>query len=152
MKTKAKPKSNAKEKDMGRFSIEIELANYKDVVLAQSGHLDAADVRRVRIQGVVDSGAARLVLPESAAKELGLTVTGQVKVRYADRRTGRRPQVEGVYLTLLGRHSVFNATLEPKRDTALIGAIVLEDLDFLVDCTRQRIYPRDPDFVVSEIE
>ncbi|MCI0740790.1 MAG: hypothetical protein L0Y72_17200 [Gemmataceae bacterium] len=55
-------------------------------------------------------------------------------------------------LKLLGRHSVFNATLEPKRETALIGAIVLEDLDLLVDSTKQRLYPRDPDFVVSEIE
>jgi len=30
--------------------------------------------------------------------------------------------------------------------------IVLEDLDFLVDCNKQRLVPRDPDFVVSEIE
>jgi hypothetical protein len=37
-------------------------------------------------------------------------------------------------------------------ETALIGAIVLEDLDLLVDCTKQKLYPRDPDFVVSEIE
>jgi hypothetical protein len=73
-------------------------------------------------------------------------------VRYADRRTARRKQVEGVYLELLGRHSVFNATVEPKHETALIGAIVLEDLDLLVDCTKQKLYPRDPHFVVSEIE
>jgi hypothetical protein len=57
-----------------------------------------------------------------------------------------------VYLELLGRHSVFNPSVEPKRDTALIGAIVLEDLDLLVGCTNQRLMPRDPDFVVSEIE
>ena len=35
---------------------------------------------------------------------------------------------------------------------ALIGAIVLEDLDLLVDCTNQRLVPRDPKYVVSEIE
>ena len=35
---------------------------------------------------------------------------------------------------------------------ALIGAIVLEALDLLVDCRKQRLYPRDPDYVVSEIE
>jgi hypothetical protein len=70
----------------------------------------------------------------------------------ANHRTVQRPQVEGVFLELLGRSGVFKATLEPKRDTALIGAIVLEDLDYLVDCSNQRIYPRDPKFVVAEIE
>lgn len=137
---------------MGRFAVEIEVANNDDVVEALRGHLDPAKVRKQKIKGVVDSGAARLVLPASVVKQLGLRVTGKIKVRYADRRASRRSQVEGVYLELLGRHSVFNATVEPKRDTALIGAIVREDLDLLVDCTHQRLYPRDPRFVVSEIE
>ena len=137
---------------MGKFAVDVELANNDDVVEALRGHLDPAKVRRLTIKGVVDSGAARLVLPEETAKQLGLRVTSKVKVRYADHRTAQRPEVEGVYLQLLGRHGVFKATLEPKRDTALIGAIVLEDLDYLVDCTNQRVYPRDPKFVVSEIE
>jgi predicted aspartyl protease len=140
------------DKAMGRFSVEVELANYGDIIEQDHGHLDEAKVRRVKIQGVVDSGAARLVLPAAVAKQLGLRVKGQVKVRYADRRTARRPRVEGVFLKLLGRDGVFSATVEPKRDTALIGAIVLEDLDLLVDCTKQKLFPRDPKFVVSEIE
>jgi hypothetical protein len=41
---------------------------------------------------------------------------------------------------------------EVRNSTALIGAIVLEDLDFLIDCTKLRLVPRDPDYVVSEIE
>ena len=36
--------------------------------------------------------------------------------------------------------------------TTEIDAIVLEDLDFLVDCVGQRLVPRDPDRVMSEIE
>ena len=51
-----------------------------------------------------------------------------------------------------GRDGHFTAVVEPKRDTALIGAIVLEDLDFLADCTKGRLVPRDPDYIVSEIE
>jgi hypothetical protein len=53
---------------------------------------------------------------------------------------------------LQGRDSVFNAVVEPKRETALIGALVLEELDFLVDCNKQRLVPRDPDNVFCEIE
>jgi predicted aspartyl protease len=141
-----------KEIDVGRFSVEVELANYGDISAAERKQLDPAKVRRVKIQGVVDFGAARLVLPPDAVKKLGLEPTGKVRVRYADRRSTIRPRVEGVYLELLGRHGTFSATVEPKRETALIGAIVLEELDLLVDCTKGKLYPRDPDFVVSEIE
>jgi len=139
------------EKPLGRFKVEVDLANNDDMAAARTGHLDPARVRRVKILGVVDSGASRLVLPEDTAKKLGLTSTGKVKVTYADGRSGKRARVEGVYLELLGRHGVYVASVEPKRETALIGAFVLEDLDFLIDPAKERLYPRDPDFVVTEI-
>jgi hypothetical protein len=63
-----------------------------------------------------------------------------------------RPVVQGVHVALQGRHSIFKATLEPRRDTALIGVIVLEDLDFLVDCEKKLLVPRDPKFILSEAE
>lgn len=37
----------------------------------------------------------------------------------------------------------FTAIVEPKRTTALIGAIVFGDLDLRVDCGQQRVVPRD---------
>lgn len=138
-------------KPVGRFKVEVELANNQDVVLSESGHLDPEKVRRVKILGLVDSGASHLVLPQSVAKQLGLKPTSKVKVTYADVRTAVRPVVEGVYLELLGRHGVFKASVEPRRDTVLIGAIVLEDLDFLIDPVKELLYPRDPDFIMSDI-
>jgi len=36
--------------------------------------------------------------------------------------------------------------------TALLGAIVLEDLDLLVDCSTQKLVPRDPRGALYEIE
>jgi predicted aspartyl protease len=137
---------------MGRFSVHFEVANNDDLAAVRRGDLEASKVRRCTIAGVVDSGASRLVLPKAVVEKLGLPFTDHVKVKYGDGRTGKRPVVEGVYVELQGRHSIFKATVEPKRDTALIGAIVLEDLDFLVDCEKQRLVPRDPKFIVSEIE
>jgi hypothetical protein len=60
--------------------------------------------------------------------------------------------VDGVHLEMLGRSSVFKATVEPRRTEALIGAIVLEDLDFVVDPTHQQLVPRDPKMIISEAE
>jgi predicted aspartyl protease len=109
-------------------------------------------VRRQTVRGVVDSGAAKLVLPEAVVKQLGLPRMDKIKVRYADGRIAQRWEAEGAYLELLGRHGTFTAIVEPKRTTALVGAIVLEDLDLLVDCIAQRVVPRDPRGAIYEIE
>ena len=53
-------------KSVGRFSVEIEIANNDDLALVRRGLLPADQVRREMIQGVVDSGATRLVLPEAS--------------------------------------------------------------------------------------
>jgi hypothetical protein len=79
-------------------------------------------------------------------------VTGKVKVTYADRRSRLCDIVDGVYVTIKGRGGFYKASLEMKKQTALIGAIVLEDLDFLVDCKKNKLVPRDPDYILSEIE
>ncbi len=126
-------------KDVGRIIVEIEVANYGDLTLAERGLLRADQVRREVIQGVVDSGATKLVLPEEVVKRLGLPMGATVMVRYADGREAKRKGAEGVYLQLLGRHGNFRAVVEPKRKTALVGAIVLEDLDLLVDCVAQQV-------------
>lgn len=138
---------------MGRFSVDVEIVNYKDVLKAEEGLLDPVKIRRKTIQGLVDSGATKMVLPLSVVKELGLSIRdAKVKVRYADGRRSTRSEVGPIQVFLLGREDVFSAIVEPKRESALIGAIVLEDLDLLVDCTNQCLVRRDPDAVVSEIE
>jgi hypothetical protein len=136
----------------GRFSVEFEVVNYADLIRAQDGTLSADRVRREMIRGVVDSGALKLVLPQAVVKRLGLPLGNPVQVRYADGREAEREGAEGVYVQLLGRHGTFTAIVEPRRKTALVGAIVLEDLDLLVDCVTQQVIPRDPRGAIYEIE
>jgi len=137
---------------VGRISVEIELANYGDLTLADRGMLPPDQVRRETIQGVVDSGATKLVLPQAVVKRLGLPLGDPIQVRYADGRSVQRAGADGVYVQLLGRHGTFTAIVEPRRKTALLGAIALEDLDLLVDCTAQRVVPRDPRGAIHEVE
>ena len=137
---------------VGRFSIEFQVANRGDVIKARDGLLAEDQVRRSTIRGVVDSGAGRLVLPRVVVQQLGMPLAGKVKVRYADGRTRTRDTAEDVQVEIQGRRGSFTAIVEPDRTEALIGAIVLEDLDYLVDCLHQTLVPRDPRFVISEIE
>jgi predicted aspartyl protease len=137
---------------MGRFSVEVELANDKDIACAEAGDIPLDQVRRMKIRGVVDSGATRLVIPATVVQQLGLDLLGDVKVRYADGRTGDRSVAQRIRLSYGGRQSVFDAVVEPGRDSLLVGAIVLESLDFLVDCIGQKLVPRDPNKIISEAE
>ena len=137
---------------VGRFSVECQLANYREVLRAEDGFMPPDQVHRTTVSGVVDTGATRLVLPPSAVTALGLPETGQISIRYADRRRETRAIVANVQLEIQGRSGVFTAVVEPGRTTALIGAIVLEELDFVPDCTRQVLLPRDPNGLVAEIE
>jgi predicted aspartyl protease len=139
-------------RQLSRFTVEFEVSNLMDVYLAENGYLDRSQVRRVRLRGLVDSGASRLVLPQKVVESLGLKPSGTVKVRYADGRRVVRPNVPDIQVDLQGRRSVFDATVEPKRKTAFIGALVLEALDFLVDSGHERLVPRDPKRIIAEEE
>src|SRR5258708_27346241 len=121
------------------------------MVLPRRGALDRGKIRRVQILGLVDSGASRLVLPQSVVKKLGLAPIGKTAVRYADQRRAVRKEVGDVWLKLLDRKGEFTAVVEPKRKDALIGAIVMEVLDLVIDCTTQQLHPRDPRWIVSEV-
>jgi predicted aspartyl protease len=137
---------------MGRVTVEVKLANFNDLVGAEGGFIQPQQVRRLRVPGVVDTGASYLVLPEKVATQLGVPKGGKATVCYADRRKAKRQIVERVELELLGRHGIFKAIVEPRRKDVLVGAIVLEDLDLLVDCRKQTLQPRDPDGYVAELD
>ena len=137
---------------VGRFSVEFEVANHEDVVQAKKGLLRPDQVRRSRISGVVDTGAARLVLPASLVAALGLPEAGEVTVKIADGRREPKTVVGDVQVEIQGRSSVFTAVVEAGRADALIGAIVLEELDFIPNCTRQALLPRDPLGLIAEID
>lgn len=137
---------------MRRVTVEVDLATHEDLVLAKSGSLAPEKVRRARASGVVDTGASYLVLPKEVAKQLGVPSAGKATVRYADRRKASRNVVQDVDVQLFGRQGTFRAIVEPNRTDVLIGAIVLEDLDLLVDCRTQTLQPRDPNQIIAEIE
>jgi len=137
---------------MGRVAVDCVLANNRDVVTVGAGQQIPDAVKNITVRGIVDTGAARLVLPQRAVDELSLEPAGEVGVRYADNRREIRPRVSNVWLSLCGRDGVFSATVEPDREEALIGAIVLEELDLIVDCATESIHPRDPDRIITEIE
>jgi len=137
---------------MGRVTVQVELRNYVDAILAEQGQLSPDKVRKITLAGVVDTGATQLVIPGRVADDLGFAKAGEASVRFADNRRENRTVVRDVEVRILDRKATFNAVVEPNREDALIGAVVLEVLDFIVDCGGQKLVPRDPHRIVAEIE
>lgn len=137
---------------MGRVTVVVKLANNRDVQMHEGGALPTEKVRRVALEGIVDPGANWLVLPTVVADQLGLPKNGKIKVTYANRSSAVREMSDQVEIELLGRKTTVQAILEPARTTALIGAIVLEALDLLVDCKNQQVLPRDSSAITCEVE
>jgi predicted aspartyl protease len=135
-----------------RFSVELEVVNHQHVVAAQLGVIPPDKIRRARLAGVVDTGATRLVLPGSVVDALGLPETGRITVRFADGRQDQKAVVGDAQVEIQNRSSVFTAVVEPGRADALVGAIVLEELDFVPDCTGQALVPRDPRGLFVELD
>ena len=117
---------NRNEKQMGRFSVEVEVANQDDVADARRGRLAPARIRRAKLQGIVDSGAAQLVLPLALAKQLGLPIKEKkIRVRYADGRKGNRSEAESVRIDRLpGKSTVGVEVPNDERATIMLRDLV----------------------------
>ena len=80
---------------VGEIRASVTLENIGDRENVYRGHCVEADVRRTTVEGVVDTGAVSLVIPEEIATELGLRHRGTRTVVYADERRERPPGDKG---------------------------------------------------------
>jgi predicted aspartyl protease len=107
----------------------------------------------VELDGKIDTGATLLVLPAHVVKELGFPTIRRQTVKYANEETDERDVVWGVEVTLCDRKGVFEAIVEPKKQYALVGAVVMETLDLIVEPRSLGIYPNPrSEFPMAEVE
>ena len=122
----------------------VKLVNAFDRFMAGRGMISQNEVRGMEVEALVDTGANMLVLPEEVVDQLGLEEIDRRRVRYADGRVAVRRVVASVRLEILGRHGDFDAIAENRGTVPLIGQVVLEELDLIVDPRSNEVRP-DPD-------
>jgi hypothetical protein len=107
----------------------------------------------VELKAKVDTGATLLGIPEDVSEEFAFHVIRRQRVNYANEETAERDVVWGVEVEICERRGVFEAVVEPKKRYALVGAIVMEALDFFVEPRSLQIYtnPRSK-LPMAEIE
>ena len=131
--------SNPQSSDFGGFlDVERNSALNKLKALALQGSVTTALDQQLNVYAVVD-GQQRLTVPSFVADQLGIIRLGHTDADYADGRVEEVDTTEGIQIEMLGRTVIRDAMVLGKQ--VLIGVTVLEDLDLLVDCKRQRVMP-----------
>jgi clan AA aspartic protease len=135
---------------MGEVRTKVRLFNNADANAAAEGRLSPDRVRVVEADAMVDTGAIRSCVPASLLEHLGIKPYNQVTVELADGRRSAAGIAEGVSFEIMQRRSSDDALI--LGDEVLIGQMLLEKMDLLVDCTRQRLVPAHPEGAVNKLK
>ena len=136
---------------MGQILAEVELENTGDRTAFEDGFRAESDIRRTATDGIVDTGAVALVLPQNIAERLGLRTRRTVVVTYADERT-ERPVAGPVTIQIGDRFMSTDCIVGPPFSETLIGQVVVESLDLLADSQNQTLLPRMPDYPLLNLK
>ena len=124
---------------MGQVPIRVILTNHREAVMARLGQLNASQVHRYETEALIDTGAVRSAIPAAVADRLGLLRMRRTDAPYADGRVEEVDVTEALTIEILGRETEANAMVLGEH--VLLGVTVLEELDLMVDCHRQRLVP-----------
>lgn len=125
---------------MGEVRTKVYLENSKDRVLAEvnKGH----QVRSTEVDALVDTGAVMTLLPQDLVEKLGLDVNGKVIVTLANDSKIELPRARMLSLIIGDRQMDTNCLVGPPGCEPLIGQLVLEQLDLIVDPLKKTLSPR----------
>ena len=124
---------------MGQVHVQVILTNYREAVLARLGQLDASQVHRYETEALIDTGATRSVIPPAVAARLGLIRLDHIEAQYANGTFEEVDLSEVFTIEMLGRRVNEDAMIMGAH--VLLGATVLEKMDLMVDCNRDRLVP-----------
>ena len=127
---------------MGEIVASMELENTDDRGIVSEGLRDESTVRRATVEGVVDTGAVMLMLPEDVVSRLGLRTRRQVTVTYANEYRETRQVAGPVTVQIGNRFMNTDCIIGPPLSELLIGQIVLGALDLVADCANRTVGPR----------
>ena len=135
MSTIVEPKPGV---NVGRVVVPVIVENVDDVRRADRGEIAPAQVRRITVEALVDSGATFFCLPQSLIDQLGLpfnrdrqtkTITGTISLRVFG----------GARLHVQGRECDEEIMALPEGRQVLLGQVPLEKMDWWVDLKQRRL-------------
>lgn len=139
---------------MGLVYAEIELINGGDLEMVRRKLMDEDDVKRMRVNALVDTGSIMLCINENIQEQLQLPVVETRKAQMANGAIVEYEVVAPVELRFKNRRTSCQAMVLPGNSEVLLGAIPLEDMDVLIHPQRQELIvnPDHPYFAQMKIK
>jgi len=115
--------------------------------------MDKDEIRRIRVEAMVDTGAFYMVINEHIQEILQLPVIGKKRVALANGQPLECDHVFPIEIRFENRVAHCDAVVLPGDAEPLLGALPLEQMDVLIDPVRQRLIvnPAHPDYAVLKI-
>ncbi|MCB1192674.1 MAG: retroviral-like aspartic protease family protein [Leptospiraceae bacterium] len=128
---------------MGKVTEKVKLINYGDLWNAKKGLISKEEIRWMEVEAIIDTGAVMSCLPKKIAEQLGLDIDEEDKVRlvYANGDRQFKPKAKVVSVVIQDRNWNGDCICEENSDHVIIGQIPLEQMDLVVDCNQQKVYP-----------
>jgi predicted aspartyl protease len=126
---------------MGKVVTKAWLRNNQDLTRLADGRIAVEQVRQQEQELIVDTGARAVGLPLPIIEQLGLPATRKVTVTLSDGSRQERQLYGELRVQVGDRDDVFSCVAKPEGAPLLLGQIVLEALDLVVDCGQQRLIP-----------
>ena len=136
---------------MGFVYAEITLKNAADIENHMRGSINGPEIRQTTVTAIVDTGAANLVINENIRQQLGLRIDGTYTAKLADGSIKTYSRTEPVEIKWKNRESVQKPILVPSANDILLGAIPLEDMDLIVNPTKQELVGAHGDEIIYRI-
>ncbi|MEW5767885.1 MAG: retroviral-like aspartic protease family protein [bacterium] len=126
---------------MGKTTEKVIVKNFGDILKASEGLISEEAIRMVEVDdAVVDTGAAFLCLPPEVIAKLGLMYAHSRKVLTANGEVNRRI-FSVASITIQGREIRMDVMENDETTPPLIGYLVLENMDLVVEAKSQKVTP-----------
>ncbi|OLY91113.1 clan AA aspartic protease, AF_0612 family [Cnuella takakiae] len=139
---------------MGLVYADIELINGDDLALVRRHIIGEEEVKRMRVNALVDTGSYMLCINENIQEQLELPVVEKRKAQLADGSIVEYDVVAPVEIRFKNRRSSVSAMVLPGDSEPLLGAIPLEDMDVIIHPLRQELIvnPDHPYFAQMKLK
>ena len=127
---------------MGEVRVKVRLENDRDVIMYEEGKITKDEIRMLDVDALADTGAVMVLLPQDIVETLGLKKIDRAIVTLANEEKIELDVAGRVSLTIANRNMKTDCLVGPPRCEALIGQIVLERLDLVIDPLKRTVTAR----------
>jgi clan AA aspartic protease len=128
-----------KEDNMGLVFAEIELISGEDLILHRRGILPEAQIKRVKVKALADTGSYMLAINETLKTQLNLQKVGEEEAELADGSRVTLEIVGPIDVRFANRRTNVDAMVLHGDSEVLLGAISMEGLDVIIEPKAQRM-------------